>query len=185
MLRKKGDTEGPNTFYCSICEIGFNDSISYMDHKNGKKHNRVLGMNMKVKKVGLDAVNRKLEFLAQRKKLKNKSKNKLNSSIGIKKRNKNFQRERKRYTNPIISKKEDKNEIKDETQINFIKVKKGEIGETQLIKKIVKEELNDINKKEEINNEKESDGDYVDEDELARYRALGIPLSFKLSLIHI
>ena len=181
MLRKKGDTEGPNTFYCSICEIGFNDSISYMDHKNGKKHNRVLGMNMKVKKVGVDAVNRTLELLAQRRKLKNKMKNKLTSSIGIKKKQKNVYNERRRYLNtfPKSNKKIEKDQ--DTSKEGFLKVIKGEIKETQLLKTLVKDKINqNKDDKNKIENE-ENEEDYVDEEEIARYKALGIPMSFKSS----
>jgi U4/U6.U5 tri-snRNP component SNU23 len=50
-------------FECEVCEVTFNDSITYMDHLNGKRHNRLLGMNMKVEKVSTERVLKKLEML--------------------------------------------------------------------------------------------------------------------------
>ncbi len=43
-------------FYCETCDCDMNDSLTYLDHLNGKSHNRKLGMNMKVPQVGLDTV---------------------------------------------------------------------------------------------------------------------------------
>ena len=34
-------------FYCSVCDCVMKDSNSWLDHINGKKHNRALGMNMR------------------------------------------------------------------------------------------------------------------------------------------
>ena len=49
-----------NVFYCKICECSFTDNSSYMEHINGKKHNKVLGMNMRVEKIDLNKVRDKL-----------------------------------------------------------------------------------------------------------------------------
>jgi len=38
-------------FWCETCECVLKDSSAYMDHINGKKHNRLLGMTMRVKKA--------------------------------------------------------------------------------------------------------------------------------------
>jgi len=48
-------------YWCSVCECLLKDSITYSDHVNGRRHNRNLGMNMKVEKVGVDRVREKLK----------------------------------------------------------------------------------------------------------------------------
>lgn len=58
--------KGKSPFYCSVCEVDFNDSHSFVDHLNGKRHNRILGMNMKVEAVSADRIRDKLEMLAKR-----------------------------------------------------------------------------------------------------------------------
>lgn len=37
-------------YYCSVCECILRDSQSYLDHINGKFHNRALGMSMRVER---------------------------------------------------------------------------------------------------------------------------------------
>merc|ERR1712167_390424 len=43
-------------FYCSVCDCVLKDSATYLDHINGKWHQRTLGMSMRVEKVGADRV---------------------------------------------------------------------------------------------------------------------------------
>ncbi|EDO06211.1 Zinc-finger double-stranded RNA-binding family protein [Babesia bovis T2Bo] len=43
-------------FYCKTCDCILKDSQAYMDHLNGRKHNRMLGMTMRVEKVDHKAV---------------------------------------------------------------------------------------------------------------------------------
>lgn len=43
-------------YYCSVCECVLRDSQSYLDHINGKYHNRALGMNMVVERSTADQV---------------------------------------------------------------------------------------------------------------------------------
>ena len=57
-------------FKCKVCDVDFNDSISYADHLNGKKHNRILGMNMKVERVTAKKIRDKLERLGNGNKIK-------------------------------------------------------------------------------------------------------------------
>lgn len=37
-------------WYCEICKCGLKDSINYLDHINGKKHQRELGFSMRVER---------------------------------------------------------------------------------------------------------------------------------------
>lgn len=50
-------------YWCSVCECLLKDSSTYLEHVNGRRHNRNLGMNMKVEKVGVDRVREKLKAM--------------------------------------------------------------------------------------------------------------------------
>merc|ERR1712224_570287 len=50
-------------YWCSVCECLLKDSQTYLDHVNGRRHNRNLGMNMKVEKIGVDRVREELRSM--------------------------------------------------------------------------------------------------------------------------
>ena len=54
-------------YYCGVCDCILRDSASYLDHINGKYHNRALGMTMRVEKKGVSNVQQRLEMHRQRK----------------------------------------------------------------------------------------------------------------------
>lgn len=64
------DVDGPKSkqggFFCKTCNCLLKDSKSYLDHLNGKKHNRLLCMTMRVEKVSAKAVADKLRRLSER-----------------------------------------------------------------------------------------------------------------------
>lgn len=50
-------------YWCSVCECLIKDSAAWLEHINGRRHNRNLGMNMKVEKIGVDRVRDKLKAM--------------------------------------------------------------------------------------------------------------------------
>jgi len=50
-------------YWCNVCECQLRDSQTYLDHINGRPHNRRLGMTMKVEKVEATDVAKRLKQL--------------------------------------------------------------------------------------------------------------------------
>ena len=47
-------------YYCSVCDCTLRDSQSYLDHINGKYHNRALGMSMRAERSTAEQVRQRL-----------------------------------------------------------------------------------------------------------------------------
>ncbi|KAJ2160876.1 U4/U6.U5 snRNP associated protein [Coemansia sp. RSA 552] len=56
---------GQPGFYCKACDVTVKDSLSYLNHINGKKHQRVLNRVMKVHTETVDDVLAKLQSLRE------------------------------------------------------------------------------------------------------------------------
>ena len=59
-------------WHCKVCDCFLKDSHTYLDHINGKKHQRNLGFSMRVEKSTKDQVKERLAQLAKEKEAINK-----------------------------------------------------------------------------------------------------------------
>lgn len=50
-------------WYCETCKCGLKDSINYLDHINGKKHQKELGYSMRVERSTVSQVRGTFDLL--------------------------------------------------------------------------------------------------------------------------
>ena len=65
-----GVTKSGVGWHCKVCDCFLRDSLTYLDHINGRKHQKNLGFSMRVERSTQDQVSSRLAMLAKEKEKK-------------------------------------------------------------------------------------------------------------------
>uniref|UniRef100_A0A0N5AKS5 Matrin-type domain-containing protein n=1 Tax=Syphacia muris TaxID=451379 RepID=A0A0N5AKS5_9BILA len=104
-------------YYCDVCDCVVKDSINFLDHINGKNHQRNMGMSMKIKRSTLEEVKQRFALKKAEKEQKEKEydlqqrmeeiKEEEARMADYKKQKRLEQRKRKRAANPEMQEDEE------------------------------------------------------------------------------
>ncbi|KAL4465981.1 hypothetical protein ABPG74_004218 [Tetrahymena malaccensis] len=168
-------------FYCQLCDTHVWDSNAWLDHINGKKHNRLLGMNNKVEKVGIDEIKAKLQSLKKDKQNKINDYEQLvyemdnedqNKKIKLQNERKKLKTEEQSAYNPSDS--QNKHEQKSKSQDD----QKQNSQEDKNKKEIDDKEQNKQQEEDKNQNEEEEEEEEEEDPNAAMMAMMGLPTSF-------
>ena len=100
---KDGVTKSGVGWHCSVCDCFLKDSMTYLDHINGRKHQRKLGFSMRVERSSKDQMLGRLSQLTKEKERKEKK-----SDIELEIQETNYQNVVKEKDEEEAKKKEEK-----------------------------------------------------------------------------
>ncbi|XP_041976706.1 zinc finger matrin-type protein 2 [Aricia agestis] len=120
VITKNTPTSQSGGYYCNVCDCVVKDSINFLDHINGKKHQRNLGMSMKIERSSLDQV--KARFALNKRKLEEKKRDyeldtRLKEAAEEEARLKELRRERRRDKKRKLQENDDDDEVPAQSEL--------------------------------------------------------------------
>ncbi|KAI8639006.1 hypothetical protein BD408DRAFT_422119 [Parasitella parasitica] len=83
-------------FYCKACDITIKDSVTWIDHLNGRKHLNNIGVSSKVEKANLSSVKERLAMLKRKKENPEKEEYNLDDRLAAIKQQEDEERQKRR-----------------------------------------------------------------------------------------